>query len=238
VTRLINRRRPANRDFNRLPSKLSLSLALPKQYDSYVLSLAPLSLAAWCWIAWATYWFIASRSAAATQSSEGLLARLQHLLPLAIGFALIFSGGNLRLIPGKWHHLRPLAYAGTTLTAFGLLFSAWGRYHLGQYWSGIISLKEGHRLVRTGPYKLVRHPLYTGFLSAVLATAIAAATYDALLGALLILTAYALKIRREEKVLLNAFGDEYVQFKRETPALIPVPWRRRTLTPKPAETAA
>jgi len=203
-----------------------LSLALPKQYDSYVLSLAPLSLAAWCWIAWATYWFIASRSAAATQSSEGLLARLQHLLPLAIGFALIFSGGNLRLIPGKWHHLRPLAYAGTTLTAFGLLFSAWGRYHLGQYWSGIISLKEGHRLVRTGPYKLVRHPLYTGFLSAVLATAIAATTYDALLGALLILTAYSLKIRREEKVLLNAFGEEYVQFKRETPALIPLPRRR------------
>ena len=161
-----------------------------------------------------------------------------QLLLVILGFALIFSGGNLRLIPGKWHHLRPLAYAGTTLTAFGLLFSAWGRYHLGQYWSGIISLKEGHRLVRTGPYKLVRHPLYTGFLSAVLATAIAAATYDALLGALLILTAYALKIRREEKVLLNAFGDEYVQFKRETPALIPVPWRRRTLTPKPAETAA
>jgi protein-S-isoprenylcysteine O-methyltransferase Ste14 len=197
-----------------------------------VVSVAPLSLAAWCWIAWAVYWFIASWSAAATRSSERIFGRLQHLLPLAIGFALIFKGGDFHLIPGKWHHIRAVAYSGTALTAGGLLFSAWGRYHLGRYWSGVITLKEGHRLVRTGPYRLVRHPLYSGFLAAVISTAIAAGTYDALLGMVMILVAYAIKIRREEKVLVTAFGDEYLQFKRETPALIPMPWRTTSSTPK------
>jgi protein-S-isoprenylcysteine O-methyltransferase Ste14 len=113
-------------------------------------------------------------------------------------------------------------YAGDAITFFGLLFTVWARVHLGLYWSGEITLKVGHRLIRTGPYRLVRHPIYTGFLLAALGSAISAATGDALLGAVLVILALVVKLRREESLLIGEFGDEYRQFKLQTPALLPL----------------
>jgi protein-S-isoprenylcysteine O-methyltransferase Ste14 len=96
------------------------------------------------------------------------------------------------------------------------------RIHLGKYWSGVITLKEGHRLIRSGPYRLARHPIYTGFLTANLGTAITASSGDAFLGFALILVAFLIKIHREEKVLAGEFGDEYTRFRREVAALVPM----------------
>lgn len=186
-----------------------------------MLTLTPLTVCAWLWLAWAVYWFVAARFVQATRSSEGVLARMQHLLPLLVGFFLIFHGLPRPILYGKLYHSRAVGYVASALTAGGLLFAVWGRVHLGRYWSGIITLKEGHRLVRSGPYRLVRHPLYTGFLAAVLATAVAAATVDAFVGFAIILAAYVVKIRREEGVLTREFGQEYVRFKAEVPALVP-----------------
>ena len=110
------------------------------------------------------------------------------------------------------------------MTVLGLLFTVWGRIHLGRYWSGMVTLKEGHRLIRTGPYALVRHPLYTGFLRGGAGSALAARTVDAAIGFALLLAAYLVKLRREETLLTREFGDEYLRFKREVPALVPFTW--------------
>ena len=179
-----------------------------------------LILSACAWVIWSAYWFIAAQSVNAAKSSEGWLLRMQHLVPLAVGFLLIFHGGR-SFIYGRLHHANWLSLAGLALTVLGLLFAVWGRFHLGRYWSGIITLKEGHELIRSGPYRLVRHPLYTGFLLAVLGSALTAGTADALAGFLLILIAYLIKVRREEAVLSREFGDQYVRFKREVAALCP-----------------
>ena len=173
------------------------------------------------WLAWGGYWMAAARFVQRSQSSESVLMRMTHLLPLAAGFFLIFHGGDYSVIYGRLVRSDWIALLGTLVTIGGLLFAVWGRVHLGRYWSGIITLKEGHKLIRTGPYRFVRHPLYTGFLSAVLGSALVMFTGDACAGFAVILVAYIVKIRREETVLTGAFGDEYRQYRREVSALVP-----------------
>ena len=179
-----------------------------------------LQLVALAWILWAAYWFIAGLKVNATRSSEGLLLRATHLVPLAIGFFLIFDAAH-PYIYGRLYHSQPIRVAGFVLALAGLLFAVWGRIHLGKYWSGIITLKEGHELIRTGPYRFVRHPLYTGFLTAVVGSAIVSATADAFVGCALIMAAYLIKIRREESVLMREFGDKYQQYRTQVRALVP-----------------
>jgi Isoprenylcysteine carboxyl methyltransferase (ICMT) family len=99
--------------------------------------------------------------------------------PLMIGAFLIFHSRNHHVIYGQFYDDRAVEYAGTAITILGLLFSVWARIHLGQYWSGIITLKEGHKLIRSGPYRFVRHPIYTGFITAMTGSAISMATGDA-----------------------------------------------------------
>lgn len=142
-------------------------------------------------------------------------------MPIYLGFFLIFHGNIHGVVSGRWTGQPAVQYCGSALTAIGLLFSVWARVHLGRNWSGIITLKEGHRLIRTGPYRLVRHPVYTGLLLAVIGSAMAVGTWDALFGVAIILLALLLKLRREETLLTTQFGEEYRAFKRETPALVP-----------------
>jgi len=178
-------------------------------------------MAADLWVAWALYWFIAAQSVNAAKSSEGVLLRLTHLVPLASGFFLIFHEAPRPFIYGPLYHAAPLRWLGAALTFAGLLFAVWARVHLGKYWSGIITLKEGHELIRTGPYRLVRHPLYTGFLSAVAGTALAVGTGDALAGFVVILVAYLIKMHREDSLLAATFGESYRLYKKEVRALVP-----------------
>ena len=84
-----------------------------------------------------------------------------------------------------------------------------------------ITLKHGHELIRSGPYRIVRHPIYTGFTSAALGTAITATTGDALVGFALLLASCLVKIRREERFLTAEFGDTYRRFQAEIPMLVP-----------------
>ena len=109
----------------------------------------------------------------------------------------------------------------------GLALTWWARIHLGCLWSSAITRKEKHRLIETGPYAFVRHPIYTGLIIALLATAAIEATLLALLGALLIAIGLWVKARAEERFLLAELGpDAYEFYRRRVPMLIPfVPHR-------------
>jgi len=182
---------------------------------------APVALCGWIWVVWFSYWLWAARNVQATKSSEGFASRLQHILPLAAGLALILHSPEHHLLLGPWHRNPAIAYAGVAITAAGLGFMVWSRLHLGRYWSGMVTLKEGHRLIRTGPYTIVRHPMYTGLLFAAAGSALAAGTGDALVGLVILVPAFLLKIHKEETLLTREFGDEYLHFKRDVPALVP-----------------
>ena len=104
----------------------------------------------------------------------------------------------------------------------GLALTWWARMQLGRLWSSAITRKEEHRLVDTGPYAFVRHPIYTGLIIALLATAAIEATLVALLGALLIVLGLWVKARAEERFLLAELGpDAYESYRRRVPMLVP-----------------
>jgi protein-S-isoprenylcysteine O-methyltransferase Ste14 len=104
----------------------------------------------------------------------------------------------------------------------GILFAWWARIHLGRLWSGRITLKQDHHVVDTGPYKLVRHPIYTGLILSILATAAAQATVTGLLGASAIVIGLWIKARAEEQLLTTELGvDAYGSYRNRVPMLIP-----------------
>ncbi len=110
---------------------------------------------------------------------------------------------------------------GLALTAIGLGFAGWARVHLGRFWSSMVMIKAGHQLIRTGPYRIVRNPMYTGFIVAYAGAAIAIGVLLAFVAIGIGVVAIWVKIRAEEEILLEKFGDEYLQYKREVKAIIP-----------------
>ena len=107
------------------------------------------------------------------------------------------------------------------LTLAGILFAWWARLHLGRLWSSAITRKEGHRVIDTGPYGLVRHPIYTGLITAVLGTAIVSGTVRAAVGLVIITVSLLRKRRTEEAFMRETFPGEYERYSAEVPGLVP-----------------
>lgn len=110
---------------------------------------------------------------------------------------------------------------GIILTIAGLGFSVWARRHLGRNWSSMVQVKFGHQLIRTGPYRIVRNPMYTGIFIAFVGAAIAIGELLAFVALAIGLVSIVIKIQAEEEILTEKFGEEYLQYKREVKALIP-----------------
>jgi protein-S-isoprenylcysteine O-methyltransferase Ste14 len=112
----------------------------------------------------------------------------------------------------------------TGLVVVGLAFCWWARLHLGRLWSGTVTRKEGHHVVDTGPYALVRHPIYTGLILAGFATAIARGAPLPLAAAAVATFAWYLKARIEERLLSAELGEHaYAAYAARTPMLVPFP---------------
>ena len=111
--------------------------------------------------------------------------------------------------------------AGLAVEAIGLFLTIWARRHLGRNWSGEITIKVDHQLIRSGPYKLLRHPIYTGLLTMYAGIAIVTGEWLAIIGFAMVAFAYWRKIRLEEANLKIAFGAEYDAYRRATWALLP-----------------
>jgi protein-S-isoprenylcysteine O-methyltransferase Ste14 len=110
---------------------------------------------------------------------------------------------------------------GIALILAGLGFAIWARLHLGTNWSGQPVIRIDHELVRSGPYAIVRNPIYTGILIAIAGTTIVIGEFWALAVTLILLLVLLVKIRMEEKFLLEEFGDSFIQYKKEVKSIIP-----------------
>ena len=122
----------------------------------------------------------------------------------------------IRVVPDS-----PLAgMTGIVLTIAGLGFSAWARSHLGRYWSSMVMVKVGHRLIRTGPYRIVRNPMYTGILVAFVGAAIAIGELLAFVALVIGCASIWVKIKAEEEILAEKFSGEYLQYKQDVRAAI------------------
>lgn len=175
------------------------------------------------WGLWALSWLAAALWSAPTVKRAPVRGRLLYGVALVAGILLLFSGTSAWLRAGRlWHVGYDGAWLLGLLTIPGFLFAWWARLHLGRLWSGWVARKEGHYLVDTGPYAIVRHPIYTGLLLATLATAVAQATLPALAGCALIALGLWLKARLEEEFLRQELGAEaYDSYRRRVPMLLP-----------------
>jgi protein-S-isoprenylcysteine O-methyltransferase Ste14 len=114
-----------------------------------------------------------------------------------------------------------VSWAGVAFVGAGIVLAIWARTILGRNWSGVAVVKAGHDHITGGPYQIVRHPIYTGILMAVLGTAVVRGTLHAMLAFPICLLSYWLKLQTEEDMLIRQFGHNYLQYRRRVKALIP-----------------
>ena len=174
------------------------------------------------WVAWLGYWWYSARDVKPTRIHEPLGWMLRHRIPVAIG-ALLFAAPRWapRVLRGRFlPHSSVFLILGTAMLAAGLGFSVWARRHLGRNWSARVVVKEDHALIRTGPYRYVRHPIYTGLLLAFLGSAVIVGEWRGLLGMAFFGLSFAVKSRQEEARMTEVFP-EYEEYRRRTAALVP-----------------
>jgi protein-S-isoprenylcysteine O-methyltransferase Ste14 len=175
------------------------------------------------WLAWGLYWMILARGAKQTVRQESRASRATHLAPLIVGALLV----ALPHVPTPLFATRILPatlatyLAGVALVFLGLAFAVWARLHIGSNWSGTVTVKEDHALVRTGPYGIVRHPIYTGLLLAILGSAVARGELRGVWAVALCTLSFVIKLRLEERWMRQVFGAEYARYSAQVPALIP-----------------
>src|SRR5215471_3875793 len=105
------------------------------------------------------------------------------------------------------------AYVGLAITETGLAFAILARLYIGKNWSALIQVKEGHELIQSGPYAVVRHPIYSGLMFATLGTAIAYGELSGFLGFVMVVVAWGYKSRLEEEAMKEQFGAQYKQYR-------------------------
>src|SRR6266850_5934883 len=176
-----------------------------------------------CWIIFMAVWLLAAISTQRSVYSESRAQRLRYSILLIAAYFLLIRGHRLpyplsaRVIP----HMEVIAWAGAGLCVAGLGFCIWARVTLGRNWSGAVTLKEGHELIERGPYRLVRHPIYTGLIAMFLATAMVLGHVAGIAGLVLVFVSFWIKLRDEEKVLLKQFPDQYAAYQQRVKRIIP-----------------
>ncbi len=176
------------------------------------------------WLVWALYWLVSAANVKAAQRREPLASRSAHLGAVVLA-AVLLGAPRLSGVPLLYDRMLPAGAAtaipGCMLVLGGLALSAWARLHLGRNWSGRVTLKQDHELIRTGPYAIVRHPIYTGLLAAIAGTAVVLGEWRGLAASVLMGLSYWRKLRIEERLLRGTFGDNYLRYCERTSALIP-----------------
>ena len=183
--------------------------------------ISPLTLSALLWLAFIVYWSRAARRAAPSIGGESVRSRQVHVLLM---YGALFCTLALRVPPFDRGWIGPspiLVGLGFAVQLAGFALAAWARRHLGRNWSGAVATQEGHQLVRSGPYRLVRHPIYAAMLLMFVGPALISGAWHGLVGLALIAYAYRRKIAIEEARLRDVFGEAYADYARHSWALVP-----------------
>ncbi len=182
-----------------------------------------MQICGYIWLAFYTLWILAALRTKRAVERADWRSRLYYYVPIVLGYYLMFGFrfdvGWLqhRLIP----RTQAMAIAAIVVTLAGMAFAAWARAYLGSNWSSVPTIKEQHQLIRGGPYRLVRHPIYSGILLALMGTFLANGKIRGALAVVLLWIGWQLKSRVEEQFMVRTFGAEYEDYRRTTGALFP-----------------
>jgi protein-S-isoprenylcysteine O-methyltransferase Ste14 len=179
---------------------------------------APIAATRAAWAIWAISWALAAAWSRPTVGRPAGLRTNAHYIPVGIGAVLLLGRHWLEPLWGLPEAAGWLLFA---VAVAGFAFAWWARLWLGSLWSGTITRKADHKVVDTGPYRLVRHPIYTGLILSGFALAGEIATPGALIGAVLMAVGWAMKARVEERFLTAELGRDYDVYRRRTPMLVP-----------------
>ena len=176
-----------------------------------------------CWIVFVATWLLAALSTKRAVYRESRSQRLRYWVLLLVAYLLLVHGRQLPY-PLNFRVLSPaapVAWGGAFLCIAGLVLALWARVILGRNWSGVVTLKEGHELVERGPYRFVRHPIYTGILTMFFATALVLGHIAGFLGTLLMFASFWIKLGHEERLMLQQFPDRYAAYQKRAKRIIP-----------------
>jgi protein-S-isoprenylcysteine O-methyltransferase Ste14 len=175
------------------------------------------------WLGVGAVWLFGAIVAKRTEQTQSLGSRLRQVSLEFIAFFLLFSSVGPRWLP--WRFVAPESSVaqriGLALTALGIAFAVWARLWLGRNWSGRVTIKEQHELIQDGPYTIVRHPIYSGLLLAMLGTAIVRGEVCGLIALPFAILGWTFKLRTEESFMTQQFGAAYLDYKRRVKALVP-----------------
>ncbi len=176
-----------------------------------------------CWGVFFVVWVLAAIFTKRTVYHESGARRLRYLIPIVIGWFLLFRGHrlprpfNLPIIP----QTDTILIVSSILCVCGVGFCVLARAVLGRNWSATVTLKENHELIVRGPYRLVRHPIYTGILAMLTATAIEQGHIAGMIGLVLVFASFWIKSGDEEEVMLKQFHKQYSDYKERVKRIIP-----------------
>jgi protein-S-isoprenylcysteine O-methyltransferase len=175
------------------------------------------------WLALVAVWFVGAFSTKRTVQRQSGISRFWQSGIVLLGCYLLFGGvTRVQTLDRQLFPVTPaIALAGFAIVLCGIAFSIWARLILGANWSGIITLKEDHTLVRRGPYRIVRHPIYTGLLVALLGSALQYGEVRSMLAVPVCAFGFWLKSQTEERFMVQRFGDDYLRYQHEVRALLP-----------------
>lgn len=189
------------------------------------------TLTALCWKIFVVVWLISALFTKRTAERQTVAERVRYSVPFFLAFLLMFCGlHDPRLkLPEPLHflytpvlpHSRTVLSLGLAITAPGLAILLWSRAIIGTNWSGTVTYKENHQLIRHGPYAYVRHPIYSGLLLMFLGTAITVGNLGGLLGFPFLFVSCWIKLKQEEALMVRHFEDAYRAYKARVKALVP-----------------
>jgi protein-S-isoprenylcysteine O-methyltransferase Ste14 len=175
------------------------------------------------WYVFGAYWIVSWLRVKPTKTTETSIDRLLTIALVVVAFGLLFENW-VRIGPLRWRFVPEepwVGWIGVALTWTGVAIAVWARYCIGMYWSARVTLKEGHQLIRTGPYAFVRHPIYTGMFLGTTGAALVAGEWRGIVAVILLLVAHSLKALREEALLTKEFGEAYTSYRKHTGFLFP-----------------
>lgn len=181
------------------------------------------STVAYLWVAWLAYWIVSAWGVRRNERGESSGERFLTAVVVGAGaFLIFFRNSRMGLLDRRFvPEAEGLRMVALILIVAGLAFSIWARRHLGKFWSGRVTLKEGHQLIQSGPYARVRHPIYSGIALALMGTALFSGQWRTLMGAAIIIVGHWQKSRREEALLAGQFGPSYEEYRKRTGSLLP-----------------
>lgn len=174
------------------------------------------------WIFFLVYWLVSAARTKKILEQQSYGSTLAHRIPVGLGWWLLIfrrfpSPLNMQVVP----HTNLSLAIGTVVCLGGLFITIWARRTLAGNWSSNVTFKQEHELVRTGPYRFVRHPIYTGLLVMCIGTSIAAGPLHCWLGTLVMAIGFWIKLSQEERLLARHFPEEYPLYRKQVKALVP-----------------